>query len=543
MLIKAGLAPFGTAGAQFVHSAHTGGQISKCAWDYLIALLSGEVMWLRRYSHCLPGRLFALLDEQERPAVLCELQTWRSVLLEAEEKALDDADIQLVLDAMPCHRSTWVRECMIALSECEFNQVPPNIVLELEEAASCMQTTKIVEDCFNVLRDRCRHTKQGSMGRMRRLATLSRSSLLADSDRPGLPATPLCDGCHRPVEEAFARPCVQDFSLGEDFLEQYLQAPPGMSASCHMSTHMAWCCLLENSANFNRVPLAWLSLLPRRGHLLHNKLTKVQGIVLATTIHGVLLMNVDVDCSIPCFTQLTLNIDVIGAKQFFYVCITDVAYWRSVPVEIIPTSLVDVACPAGAIVVHISRSFAAADTLLQAAALDGFRGFTVAMMHKLMAYFEVPYEGRRPVLEADIAALLVSWALPDLDDEEVDAIVQLRSLKKKPVFETVLTEQNADVLAEAIGREEAKEDIMETAHAEFSKKKKDRRPKPLVAKPRPKPSASPAPAPAPAASGSGSAVPAVAPAPAPAPDAASGSGSDVPAVAAAPGPMPAPARV
>ena len=84
-LVKAALVPFGNTGFQFVHGADVGARICGAVWDYLVSLVSAEVLWLRRYSHALPGRFFALLCPTEQPHVLAQLRTWWDMLLDAEK--------------------------------------------------------------------------------------------------------------------------------------------------------------------------------------------------------------------------------------------------------------------------------------------------------------------------------------------------------------------------------------------------------------------------------------------------------------------------
>ena len=102
-----------------------------------------------------------------------------------------------------------------------------------------------------------------------------------------------------------------------------------------------------------------------------------------------------------------------------------------------------------------------------------------------------------------------------MDLDEAKGIAQLRNLRKKLAFDTVVSEHNVAVVAEAVGSEE---ELVEEAHKEL--KRLGTRPKPHM--PRPTPAPKPAPAPpaqaepvAIASGASGSGLAAAEPAPPP----------------------------
>ena len=94
-----------------------------------------------------------------------------------------------------------------------------------------------------------------------------------------------------------------------------------------------------------------------------------------------------------------------------------------------------------------------AKSLVAAAAADAFIGVTLPQMGRLLDHYSVPHEGRRPISEYDMASCFVKWQFPALPKDEVEAIVQTRSLRSKPVFASVLTPDNAEVLAQDEGAE------------------------------------------------------------------------------------------
>lgn len=84
--------------------------------------------------------------------------------------------------------------------------------------------------------------------------------------------------------------------------------------------------------------------------------------------------------------------------------------------------------------------------LLERAARLAFRQLTVPLMHRAIVEWGVPYTGRRPSLEREVAELLVGWVLPGLSAEERESILQARKMRRKSVFTTVVTTENVDML-------------------------------------------------------------------------------------------------
>lgn len=131
VMIASGLWPFGVHGKLMMHDDETAGKIADSAWAFLLSCVADEVLWLRRYSHSLPGKLFALLDAEARQETLATLRMWWDVVESAERAAMHDALVEQALGLVPWYHSTWVRELLLGLAEANFELAPDDLLEEL----------------------------------------------------------------------------------------------------------------------------------------------------------------------------------------------------------------------------------------------------------------------------------------------------------------------------------------------------------------------------------------------------------------------------
>ena len=94
--------------------------------------------------------------------------------------------------------------------------------------------------------------------------------------------------------------------------------------------------MLQNHLHYAPVAHAWLSLLPRRGHLARHMVAGQQGVVLMATMHGALLLHCDLDGGTPDFTVVCFDTNVLDTELVFYVWIAEVNHWRPVAIEAVP---------------------------------------------------------------------------------------------------------------------------------------------------------------------------------------------------------------
>ena len=438
--------------------------ITRSVFKYTMELLSCDLIWLRRYSHEPPGRFASLSREESRIAALQTLRGWCSCFLAAEATAADKGcrgrfAARDVLSLLPWASAPWVKEVFVALDEAEFKSVPADILNELEAVSACFKTSIFCERSFNYLRDRCRHSKAGITGMRKRYHALINSPLMEDSDRPNT-YTPSVQAAHAPRErqdkELFsAQQSSRDFSLGEDFLTTFMAAPDTMGSGRFLSSNLAWAALQQCQGQWHRLETAWHSLLARKHQILHRPEPNLNLFVLETHPFGVLGLRVRVK-KLGGSDFFAFAKDVSGHLMHEAVVVDSDKPWRVRPVTILPPEVAQQqgqhAEPFCGICMYVDPG-KKAKSLVAAAAADAFIGVTLPQMGRLLDHYSVPHEGRRPISEYDMASCLVKWQFPALSKDEVEAIVQTRSLRSKPVFASALTPDNVEVQAQDEGEE------------------------------------------------------------------------------------------
>lgn len=459
MLVAAGFLSASSMGDFALFAKEEASRVAAALWDFVLKLLGSEVLWLRQYSHAPLFNIALLDDPQEKQATLEALQDWWETLLEAEAAVSEPENTCLkgALQSLQWAQSVWFREVMIGLDECEFHDIPGDLRQEVRAFARAARSTKTVEDAFNCVRDKTRHSKAGICGRKRRFHTIVESSILADCGRPPSGGESLAArlAAQEPLETSDFAAVLQsqDFSLGEDFLEKYMQTAETQGVSSWLSTSLVWSAICQTRGNWRSLSRAWVSLLAEPGDLIQKATKGMRGIVLNSSQWGVLVMDFTAE---RVQGSDDIYIQPAGSgMSIVYDCITEEADWRcrevvaSPPCSSSAASLPKELCNRILLLVPAANS---SMTLLERAARLAFRRLTVPLMQQAIVEWGIPYTGRRPTLEKDLAALLVLWALPTLSPEELESILQKRKFRRSSEFTTVVTSDNVEMLgATALG--------------------------------------------------------------------------------------------
>lgn len=426
------------------------------AFEYWRLQVAYELRWVRMYSDSLPGKFFALqLDAREHQAeVLMQIEEWWNAILLVEEQMEGDIWLKNFHRDLLFPSSTWVREVLTGLAECEWADVPSDIAKELEGMARGMGTTDPIENLFNWLREKMRKDKGGKLKPLGQWHRAVSSPLLKEIDRPGVPFSPAAQSSRIELSQDMfiAKNCK--FSMGDDKIDRFLEGQKGRAAWPHPSSSnlllvpMALAALCQNVGEWARLRMSWLSLLAVPGTLASNRANPGEaGIVLDSTAYGIVLWR---SRPIKWGGLRGCMLEPRAGKSWTQVCIGSVAdleHWKCLPVQAAPghviSELSGVPCSQGI------SCFVPPDTeakpLLQVSAEHAFLGLTVPYMDMLVDALGVQWRTpSRPTLERDLCNLLVRFVLPDLSDAEVDAILEKRKMKKPLEFQTILTEEVAD---------------------------------------------------------------------------------------------------
>lgn len=269
-------------------------EVSDAVWRYIVSVLGHEIRWCFRYNKRPPNLFCRLLDPDCQQETLDLLQDMWALLAEAERASFVDHCIQDKLDLLLWSHSSWLRELFVALDEAEFADIPEEAWRDIEGFASCHKRTKVCEDAFNLLRDKCRHSKEGVLGRKRRHSHLLSSQVLEDCDRDGGYAD-IPEIKFQPKIQDFSglyeRPGAEDFSLCEGALDSFQSPAPGLTPSAHLQVPFVYECLRQCRGRWDLARKSWLSLLAQRGSFIRQKHAGQMGVVLMSSPHGVLLLS------------------------------------------------------------------------------------------------------------------------------------------------------------------------------------------------------------------------------------------------------------
>ena len=416
---------------------------------YLCRVVGTEYLWLMRYHASLPGFFPALLQNSTQASALVQIREWWECLVAAEGIA-DNNDLQLALSCIRWPQATWVRELLVGLVEADWKQVPEDVFQEIKDFAQCWKSTKIVEDGFNHLRDRIRHDKGGKLSRVGRTHALMTSSLLEDTGRPpkGESAMGKAIASRDISEAAFHSSSNKSFSLGQEFLDDWMQSKDDNSDPLTSHEGLIWQSILHFRGSWNCMGQIWFSVLALPGTLLHNvDSSGLGGLVLHATQRGVLVLKVQLQKVVGTWVRLILptrpGLMREGIQPLFIVSLDK---WTSLPVVALsPRSAASWGWPrqrCSAIQLAVKKE--KPSTLLQSAAREGFRMLTVPWMQRLWVHLKI--EGTRPTLEADLAEALIRHVMPDAGAEEVADCLSRRRRDERPFLNTVLTEEGVQVV-------------------------------------------------------------------------------------------------
>jgi hypothetical protein len=443
--------------------------LASCMFQFLLQLLGSEIQWMRMYSEGLPG-VFALLLSDDDGFITEGLQylevVWQT-LLKAEAEVAQQSDVWLdgYLKDLLWPGSTWCREVLVALMEGSFKRVPADIHAELRASFMTQGNTKLIEDVIGKMKEAANANVNKKLGRLARWHTAMVSGVAEDADRPQVSIeandhiTP--DAVCMPAALFDSKVC--EFSLGDECIQDYVknggvQAP---GAQNHLLIPAALAALMQCKADSEQLKKHWLGLVCQPGTILKKRLDRCKAagqdredasgcLVVSTSRFGVLLWKVTLKRAGKVYWY-----DLRSGKKppWKQACLTELDSWQALEVSPMPPSVLKKSLPEDCAVPHEGIALAVDGkpmTLLQACARQGFRTLTVHYMVELIKELEVPYEGKRPVLEWDLAALLVGFVFPSMGDAEVQECVRRRRAVRKPPCESAIAEGDEDFVEAAL---------------------------------------------------------------------------------------------
>ena len=444
--------------------------------DFCREMVYGEIVFQRAYCEDLPNRFCSLVDDSAQIRQDAAAWLWRvfEEVTELEAAGQGDAWLASYAKQLLWTSNTWCREVCVALGECGGERLPDDVRCEVEHFALGHGTTKANEDLFNTLRRAAKMGPKGSMSGSTMWHTSLTSPIMAESEmRTATPsqedavAAKGVAGAGVPQNMFDAR-AVSDFSLGAEKLKQYKDGGwPSPSPERFLLRPQALHSLLLCGRDFGQLKLLWQSLLVEPGYLLLRKEQgeKVSGRhwVLKATEYGVVSWKYT-------FKKIGSNgMKVVVPRSscddegqpWEQVPVWDHSVYHAVAVNPLPPTVakhvlgLSGAVPAAHRGVVLQVSPEGPEPLVKHAARHAFRRLTIPNMEKLVTLCKVPYLPPRPTTERGLAELLVRWQFPQHSDEQVEAILQLRSCRPQPRHDAVLAEENAEVVEGLVREDDA----------------------------------------------------------------------------------------
>ena len=238
-------------------------------------ILDREISFLMLYSDWCPMIFAGLVHEDE--VVNQSTREYLSALFtrwsHAEVGKHEDEYLGSVLDRLYWCDNPFAVETLYGLAECQFLDTPEDIKVRVRGMSDGPCATKIAEDLFNFVRRVSSLHLSGVCSPLAQFHAAVFSGLLEDSGlRQGLLEAEDRIGPYEPLSKAMCKATTNEFSLGEDALNSYMDGTdfPVPDAQGYMDTPMLQHALV-NLPNLGDLHGLWRSILWRKGDVLLHK--------------------------------------------------------------------------------------------------------------------------------------------------------------------------------------------------------------------------------------------------------------------------------
>ena len=444
-------------------------------------LLTTSMTW----SHRLPGFFAGLVGctAEQRDARLKILKGWWEKLQELEMLAPGDDFVKGLLRDLVWPDCAWVRQTFVMLFECQFQYLSEELEARLLQFAKAFASTEMCEAFFKHCRDRERASPSGVFSRLSRYHCATTSKLLAEYDKTEVRVTAASASASSgkpPLASTFQQLNPTKFSLGREALGTLgdgSYASP--SPQSWKLAGLAW--LAATEGDVGRLSASWLSLLCPPGVLMMDKHTKELpgGLVFASTTFGLLVWKLDrLELgSFRCWVSKSRPGNAYARCPWYLhpVTTTDSVFVH--PATMVPPAEVRKSCPAdasvpdGMVFAKIDR-VAKQQPLLQFAARDGFSQLNCFFLKKLMVRLGLRALNGR---EADLVRRLIKHSIPEMPEEEIQAILKKRGARTPDAMQSILQHQeNLDFVGDIL---EPDDHTMLKDHVKSTKLRKSKAPK------------------------------------------------------------------
>eukprot|EP00971_Amphidinium_carterae_P329350 6461724-Amphidinium_carterae.2 len=432
-----------------------GQHLVQCLWSVCTELHVSALMYKQP-----PMQFLRLLDSDAEEVQRClqEMKmefTWLGLLEESMNSHAESGEAeQLWRCLLPPHLQ-WVRESWLRCWECNFEQVPHELVKQLQCYARSHHSTLQVEYTFNECRAQANKSKTHRQSGASLWNTSCYGRTAADFERP----VPRVQSGEQATHQRslpnglYTQKCCE-MSLSEDSLNKLSEKRPSWpdhSPASLKQSAVAWELLKAKEGNYDEMKESWLSLLLEPGTLIMDTKaeTKTSRLVTGVTKHGYFWMRPEINLKEK---RVHFN---SAEQEILFDVLKKPETWKVAKLKLrppAPGSSGHSGFKSGFSLDIVQSKFV---KVPQFAASLGFRHMTCAYLKKLRKWFDL--SGSCKHAEAALVTSLVEHVCKGSCDEEL--LSEAMNARKLTGFEVMLkscriTDLGKDVVSEAFLDEE-----------------------------------------------------------------------------------------
>ena len=322
----------------------------------------------------------------------------------------------------------YSREVFVQLGEVDFKEVPPFLEADLEEYATAMKSTLLIENMFNHLRKVERKSMTGKCMPKTAWHHFCHSSLLTDFDREAIAVTePARQAAPSQIPNSTFSAVDEECSLTDEQLDTIHATQPSWPTLSPENGKMAslhWAIAMHLQGDWGSLEKAWQSLLLSPGTLVMQ--TGHSGsMVLRSCPYGFVAWKVGLERP-EGSDKIHINFGVPSRSVLKYDAVVDCKAWKALDLICCPPR----ASAADGVHHPVRLSVVLSDKgvpLVEHSARRGFRGLTTHYLKKLFGLLSDPaISGKKPTTESDLVRSLAQLILGPLDAKALEAIFLAR---------------------------------------------------------------------------------------------------------------------
>ena len=409
---------------------------------HIMALINRKLPFYLSHSRAPPRMFCALLEKKVvRTTLQKAMDIWQALTILEDIASHGNLEIAQFLNRCVWPSMTWPREMITALAEVHFKNIPKLVVFEpMVKFSEGFASTWVLELAIGVEKTAAECSRNDNIGRREMWHSLQASALLQDHDhkQPKVTLETKAEAKLKNLKHAFDATVTQ-CSFDEDDLlsigadNWHCPSPELFRAMGGMTDVM-----VKLSRCPDNVSTLWKAMFFQKGYIVQKRSSAVAYAVAGTIQDGAYLWKLNMKhCRLPTgenINWLEFPPEMKAEDVIVEMVLDDALYRTSAPSVWSPEHVyakfeaVDQSLrPSGCAIVPTRFT-----SVIEAAALNAFGKMTLEFLDKLLKERIVyPRGTKRPTSEKAVIEALVRDILPELTDDQVMAIVNMRAERVK----------------------------------------------------------------------------------------------------------------